>query len=103
MFHNKTDKLTFIKKKRRISISEVISVNPLVEFCMSNLANGSHETFEKLEKDPNLDVLEYGCLNYCTICANSLYAMVEGEIVKADTPEELTKRIYQSIEDNPLF
>ena len=36
---------------------------------MSNLANGSHETFEKLEKDPNLDVLEYGCLSYCTICA----------------------------------
>lgn len=103
MFHNKTDKLTFVKKKSRISISEVISVNPLVEFCMSNLANGSHETFEKLEKDPNLDVLEYGCLNYCTICANSLYAMVEGEIVKADTPEELTKRIYQSIEDNPFF
>lgn len=103
MFHNKTDKLTFVKKKSRISISEVISVNPLVEFCMSNLANGSHETFEKLEKDPNLDVLEYGCLNYCTICANSLYAMVEGEIVKADTPEELTRRIYQSIEDNPFF
>ena len=78
-------------------------MNPIVEFCMSNLANGSHETFEKLEKDPNLDVLEYGCLSYCTICAESLYAMVNGEIVEADTPEELTERIYQFIEDNPLF
>lgn len=83
--------------------SEVISVNPIVEFCMSNLANGSHKTLETLEQDPNLDVLEYGCLSYCTICAESLYALVNGEIVEADTSEELTGRIYQFIEDNPLF
>lgn len=95
--------MTFALKKSRIFISEVISVNPIVEFCMSNLANGSHESFEKLENDPNLDVLEYGCLSYCTICAESLYAMVNGEIVEADTPKELTERIYQFIEDNPLF
>ncbi|BAQ08527.1 hypothetical protein OXB_0055 [Bacillus sp. OxB-1] len=78
-------------------------MNPIVEFCISNLANGSHETFEALEKDPNIDVLEYGCLSYCTKCMESLYAIVNGEIVEADTPEELTKRIYQFIEDNPLF
>lgn len=95
--------MTFPQKRSRIFYSEVISVNPIVEFCMSNLANGSHESFEKLEKDPNLDVLEYGCLSYCTICAESLYAMVNGEIVEADTPAELTERIYQFIEDNPLF
>ena len=33
----------------------------------------------------------------------TLYAIVNGEIVEADTPEELTERIYQFIEDNPLF
>jgi len=70
---------------------------------MSNIANGSQETFETLEKDPNLDVLEYGCLSYCTKCAESLYAIVNGEIVEADTTDELTKRIYQFIEENPLF
>lgn len=78
-------------------------MNPVVEFCISNLANGAYPCFETLDRDPNLDVLEYGCLSYCTICANSLYAIVNGEIVKADTPEELTKNIYQFIEDNPLF
>lgn len=78
-------------------------MNPIVEFCISNLANGSHKTFEKLENDPNLDVLEYGCLSYCTKCVETLYAIVNGEIVEADTPEELTERIYQFIEDNPLF
>ena len=56
-------------------------MNPIVEFCISNIANCSQETFEKLEKDPNLDVLEYGCLSYCTKCSESLYAIVNGEIV----------------------
>lgn len=78
-------------------------MNPLVEFCVSNLANGSQETFEVLEKDPNIDVLEYGCLSYCTRCSETLYALVNGELVEADTPEELTKKIYQFIEENPLF
>lgn len=103
MPHNEAQQLTFIQKKSSIPNSEVIYVNPIVEFCISNLANGSHKTLEILEKDPNLDVLEYGCLSYCTACADGLYALVNGDIVKADTPEELTERIYQYIEDNPLF
>ncbi|MFS0688900.1 YuzB family protein [Sporosarcina sp. 179-K 8C2 HS] len=78
-------------------------MNPIVEFCMSNLANGSQKTLEALERDPNIDVLEYGCLSYCTKCAEGLYALVNGEVVEADTPEELTERIFQFIEENPLF
>lgn len=78
-------------------------MNPLVEFCVSNLANGSQDTFEVLEMDPNIDVLEYGCLSYCTKCSNSLYALVNGEMVEAETPEGLTKKIYEFIEENPLF
>ncbi|CEG23371.1 hypothetical protein BN1080_02345 [Planococcus massiliensis] len=78
-------------------------MKPIVEFCISNMANGSQESFEKLESDSNLDVLEYGCLSYCTQCAESLYALVNGEIVEGDTPEELTQKVYEFIEENPLF
>lgn len=78
-------------------------MNPLVEFCISNLAMGSQEVYDQLEKDPNIDVLEYGCLSHCTLCAEKLYALVNGEIVEAETPEELTKKIYAYIEENPLF
>ncbi|CEA04112.1 hypothetical protein BN1050_01827 [Metalysinibacillus saudimassiliensis] len=78
-------------------------MNPMVEFCVSNLANGAQETFEALERDPNIDVLDYGCLSYCTKCDNTFYALVNGEIVEADTPAELTKNIYQYIEDNPMW
>lgn len=78
-------------------------MNPIVEFCVSNIVNGAQESFEKLERDPNLDVLEYGCLSYCTKCAETLYALVNGEIVEADTPDELTRKVYEFIEENPLF
>lgn len=75
----------------------------MVEFCVSNLANGTQETFEVLERDPNIDVLDYGCLSHCTKCVESYYAIVNGELVEADSPAELTKAIYQFIEDNPMF
>jgi uncharacterized protein YuzB (UPF0349 family) len=78
-------------------------MKPIVEFCISNIANGAQDSFEKLERDPNLDVLDYGCLSYCTKCAESLYALVNGEIVEADSPEELTQKVYDFIEENPLF
>ncbi|TDQ40431.1 YuzB family protein [Aureibacillus halotolerans] len=78
-------------------------MNPMVEFCVSNLANGSQKALELLEKDPNLDVIEYGCLSYCSVCATSLYALVNGEVVTADTPESLVERIYEHIEENPMF
>jgi len=78
-------------------------MNPMVEFCISNLANGSQKTYEVLERDPNIDVLEYGCLSYCTKCSESFYAIVNGELVEADSPEELKNAIYQFIEENPLW
>ncbi|MFC9542232.1 YuzB family protein [Lysinibacillus sp. NPDC056959] len=78
-------------------------MNPMVEFCISNLANGSQKTYEILERDPNIDVLEYGCLSYCTKCSESFYAIVNGELVEAGSPEELTNAIYQFIEENPLW
>jgi len=78
-------------------------MNPMVEFCINNLANGSQKTYEILERDPNIDVLEYGCLSYCTKCSESFYAIVNGELVEADSPEALTEAIYQFIEENPLW
>ena len=34
---------------------------PIIEFCISNLASGSQRAREVLERDPNLDIIEYGC------------------------------------------
>lgn len=78
-------------------------LQPIVEFCISNLANGSQRALEQLEKDPNLDIIEYGCLGYCGKCANMLFAMVNGEIVTAEDAEQLVEKIYAYIEENPMF
>lgn len=78
-------------------------INPIIEFCVSNLASGSQEALEILEKDPNLDIVEYGCLSYCTQCAISLFALVNGEVVKGETPQELVDNIYLYLEENPMF
>ncbi|AST06302.1 hypothetical protein AF2641_05165 [Anoxybacillus flavithermus] len=80
-----------------------IVLRPIVEFCISNLANGSQRALEQLEKDPNLDIIEYGCLGYCGKCANMLFAMVNGEIVTAENADQLVERVYAYIEENPMF
>ena len=78
-------------------------MNPMVEFCISNLANGSQEAFDILEQDPDLDVLEYGCLSYCSLCSETLFAIVNGDVVEGNYSEELVSNIYKYIEENPLF
>ena len=78
-------------------------MKPIVEFCVSNLASGAQEALEQLERDPNLDIVEYGCLSYCGKCAESPYALVNGDPVTGETNEELVKNIYTYLEENPMF
>lgn len=78
-------------------------IKPIIEFCISNIASGAQQAKEQLERDPNLDVIEYGCLGYCGKCASTLYALVNGDVVTGDTTEELVENIYQYLDDNPMF
>jgi uncharacterized protein YuzB (UPF0349 family) len=78
-------------------------MNPIIEFCVNNLASGSQKALEELEKDPDLDVIEYGCTSHCAICASFLFAIVNGECITAETPEELVENVYKELEENPMF
>ena len=78
-------------------------MKPIIEFCVSNVASGSYPAMEQLEKDSNLDVMEYDCLRYCGICSSHLFALVNGEVVKADSPEQLVENIYTYLDENPMF
>lgn len=78
-------------------------MKPLIEFCVSNLASGAQKAREILEKDPNVDIIEYGCLSHCGICARTFYALVDGKVVRGETPEELVENINQYIEENTIF
>lgn len=78
-------------------------IKPIIEFCISNLASGAQKARQELERDPDLDVIEYGCLGYCGKCAQSMFALVNGDPVVGETPEELVENIYQYLDENPMF
>jgi uncharacterized protein YuzB (UPF0349 family) len=78
-------------------------IMPIIEFCVSNLASGSQRAREKLERDPNLDIIEYGCLGYCGKCAASPFALVNGEVVTGETAEELVENIFQYLDENEIY
>lgn len=78
-------------------------MRPIIEFCMSNLANGSHGAMEELEKDPNLDVIEDICLGHCGLCSMNMYALVNGEPVEGEDEKDLLANIYTHLEENPMF
>ncbi|WP_416147084.1 YuzB family protein [Salipaludibacillus sp. HK11] len=78
-------------------------MKPIIEFCVSNLASGTQKVMEELEKDPDLDVIEYGCLSFCGQCARNRFALVNGEVVTGDTNDDLLKNIYTFLDENPMF
>lgn len=61
--------------------------------------HGTDETMRKLEEDPELDVIEYGCLGNCGQCYMEPYALVGGEIVAASSPDELLEAIHAKIKE----
>jgi uncharacterized protein YuzB (UPF0349 family) len=74
-------------------------MRPIIEFCASNIGHGTEQLMKKLEQNPEYDVIEYGCLNNCGQCYLAPFAMVEGEIVEAETPAELEKAIEAKIKE----
>lgn len=78
-------------------------IRPIVGFCVINLENGAREAKEILEKDPNIDVTEYGCIRYCGPCKKSLYAHVNGEFITGETTEQLIENIYQFLDEQLTF
>lgn len=78
-------------------------MRPIIEFCVSNSSHGTEEIIRKLEQDPSLDVIEYGCLGNCGECYLSPYALVNGEAVYAETPDELYEEIMKKIKELKAF
>ena len=74
-------------------------MRPLIEFCTNNMHHGTEKIIQKLEADPDLDVIEYGCLGNCGECYMFPYALVNGERVVAETPDELYDKIMEKIRE----
>lgn len=74
-------------------------MRPIIEFCTNNMHHGTDAVFRRLEENPEYDVIEYGCLGNCGQCVAEPYALVNGEIVDARSPDELYDKIIAKIED----
>lgn len=70
---------------------------PLVEFCESNLAEGSQLVLDELEKMTDVEVFSYSCLSECTLCAQKPFCLFEGERLAAPTPEQLLLLVQEKL------
>lgn len=70
-----------------------------VEFCAINLGTHSYKVKSIIEKEPDVEVITFGCLKNCSNCFKQQYAKVNGEIVTGDTPELLIENIFQRMKN----
>ncbi|MCB2289913.1 YuzB family protein [Clostridium sp. CS001] len=69
-----------------------------IKFCENNFTFGTEETMKKLKENfSNVDVSAEGCLGYCGDCAVGPYALVNDEMIQADTADELFEKIKNII------
>jgi uncharacterized protein YuzB (UPF0349 family) len=82
-----------------MAVKEQTSVRPIIEFCASNMHHGTDKLMQQLEANPDYDVLEYGCLGNCGECYLFPFALVNGEIVAAESAEELEQAVAAKIKE----
>lgn len=69
-----------------------------VKFCENNFVHGVEEVISKLqENNENAKVIVESCLGYCGDCAEGPYALVNDELVQADSADELYEAICEII------
>ena len=69
-----------------------------IKFCENNFTFGTEETMKKLkENNPGLDITAEDCLGFCGDCAVGPYALVDDELIQADTAEALYEKIKSMI------
>ena len=69
-----------------------------IKFCENNFTFGTEETMKKLKENfSNADVSVEPCLGYCGDCAVGPYALVNDEMIQADTADELFEKIKNII------
>ncbi|HUC93963.1 MAG TPA: YuzB family protein [Paenibacillus sp.] len=74
-------------------------MKPIVEFCASNMHHGTDRVMKRLEQNPDYEVIEYGCLGNCGECYLFPFAFVNGDIVAAETADELYDKIEASVRE----
>lgn len=69
-----------------------------VKFCENNFSFGTEEVVNKIKDElQDVTVEVEPCLGYCGDCAVGPFALVNDELVQADTSDELFEKIKDEI------
>ncbi|MDE5415331.1 DUF1450 domain-containing protein [Alkalihalobacterium chitinilyticum] len=68
-----------------------------MECCFINRLNGSEAIFSKLEKRPNVKVETFNCIGNCHQCSEEFHCVLNGERLRASTPEQLYEIIIEKL------
>lgn len=68
----------------------------LVEVCDANLATDA--ALLRLEDEfPGVTMLVNDCMSHCELCARTPYALLDGQVVTAATPDDLFQQLRQGV------
>ncbi|KMT21165.1 DUF1450 domain-containing protein [Clostridium cylindrosporum] len=69
-----------------------------IKFCENNFNFGTEDVMKKLKENfSGANVSSEPCLGYCGDCSVGPYALVNDELIQADTSEELYEKIKSMI------
>ncbi|WCF09561.1 YuzB family protein [Paenibacillus thiaminolyticus] len=74
-------------------------MRPIIELCVNNVHQGTDQLMKRFAALPDADVIEYGCLGNCGECFLFPFAYVNGEIVAAETAEQLYDVIMEKVKE----
>lgn len=85
---------SFFKRKKNLKNQ--------VEFCITNISLGAADVYDVFMERDDVEITESGCTSNCEICECQLFAIVNGEIIQADTAEQLIKAVEKELEENSV-
>lgn len=64
-----------------------------VDICECNFVLGTDKVKDELEKSSDFEVEVHGCLGHCGECHETPFVLLDGELVSADSSENLIEEI----------
>ena len=70
---------------------------------MTNLSLGAADVYDVLLERDDIELTESGCTSNCEICACHLFAIVNGNVIKAENAEALLQNVENELEENSVL
>ncbi|MEK5079811.1 DUF1450 domain-containing protein [Solibacillus sp. FSL W7-1436] len=82
--------------------NKTVALKNQVEFCITNLSLGAADVYDVLLEREDIEITESGCTSNCEICECHLFAIVNGELIKAENADKLLQNVENELEENSV-